>query len=122
LRDRLYYGFIMAGRQEVNGLPVVGASQLVPLKARAWLDLTQREKNGEKIDGKAIKKHKNDVFRLYQILDPVVDPAAPEAVKKDLRAFIAQMRNEDVDFKSLGVRSGTLDTVLAELTTMYRLA
>ena len=43
LMDADYYGFIQAGRQQVGGLPVVGAMHLVPLKARAWLDLTQRQ-------------------------------------------------------------------------------
>ncbi len=28
---------------------MVGAAQLIPLKARAWLDLTQREKNGARV-------------------------------------------------------------------------
>jgi hypothetical protein len=27
---------------------------------------------GEEIDSKAVKKHKNDVFRLFQILDPSI--------------------------------------------------
>ena len=121
LMDTDYYGFIRSGRQVVDGLPVVGAAHLVPLKARAWLDLTQREENGEMIDSRAIKKHKNDVFRLFQILDPAIDPAAPDAVKNDLRDFISRMRGEDVDLKSLGFRSGTRDSVLADLATFYHL-
>jgi hypothetical protein len=116
-----YYDFIRSGRQEVDGLPVVGTPHLIPLKARAWLDLTQREKNGETIDSKTIRKHKNDVFRLYQILDPTIDPAAPDAVKNDLREFISRMRNEAIDLKSLGLRKATRDEVLAELAKVYRL-
>jgi hypothetical protein len=121
LMDADYYGFIQAGRLVVEGLPVVGPAQLITLKARAWLDLTRREQNGEQIDSKAIKKHKNDVFRLFQILDPAVDPAAPAAVKQDLNDFIARMRGEDVDLKALGFRSGTRDDVLTELARVYRL-
>jgi hypothetical protein len=121
LMDTEYYGFIQAGRQTVDGLPVVGAAHLIPLKARAWLDLTQRERSGEKVDSKAIKKHKNDVFRLFQILDPAIDPAAPDIVKKDLRDFISRMRGEDVDLKSVGIRTGTRESVLAELAMVYRL-
>ena len=121
LMDTGYYAFIQSGRREVDGLPAVGAAHLITLKARAWLDLTQREKNGERIDGKTIKKHKNDVFRLYQILDPTINPAAPEAVKRDLRDFISRMAAEDVDLKSLGFRSGTRDEVLADLSKVYRL-
>jgi hypothetical protein len=91
------------------------------LKARAWLDLTERAKRGEQIDSKTIKKHKNDVFRLYQILDPASDPEAPEAVKKDLGEFISRMRGEDVDLKSLGIRTSTREGVLAEIARVYRL-
>lgn len=119
LLDNDYYGFIRAGKQEVDGLPVVGAVQLIALKARAWLDLTEREKRGEEIDSKAIRKHKNDVFRLYQILDPATDPGAPEAVKKDLREFISRMRSEEVDLKALGIRAGTGNDILTEIARIY---
>jgi len=122
LLDNDYYDFIRAGRQEIDGLPMVGAAQLIALKARAWLDLTERAGRGEQIDSKTIKKHKNDVFRLYQILDPTTDPEAPETVKKDIREFISRMRVEEVDLKSLGLRTGTRDGILAEISKVYRLA
>ena len=122
LLDNDYYEFIRAGRQEIDGLPMVGAAQLIALKTRAWLDLTERAGRGEQIDSKTIKKHKNDVFRLYQILDPTSDPEAPETVKKDIREFISRMRVEEVDLKSLGLRTGTRDGILAEISKVYRLA
>lgn len=122
LLDNDYYDFIRAGRQEIDGLPMVGVAQLMALKARAWLDLTARDKGGEKIDSKTIKKHKNDVFRLYQILDPAIDPGAPEAVKKDIGEFISRMRVEDVDLKALGIRAGTRDEILAEIARVFRAA
>ena len=122
LLDNDYYDFIRAGRQEIDGLPMVGVAQLIALKARAWLDLTERAGHGEQIDSRTIKKHKNDVFRLYQILDPVSDPEAPGAVKKDISEFISRMRGEDVDLKSLGLRTGTRDGILAEIAGVYRLA
>jgi hypothetical protein len=119
LLDNDYYDFIRAGRQEVDGIPMVGAAQLIALKARAWLDLTERARCGEQIDSKTIKKHKNDVFRLYQILDPTCDPAAPEVVKIDVRKFTSRMRGEDIDLKSLGLRTGTRDGILAEIARVY---
>ena len=122
LLDNDYYDFIRASRQEIDGLPMVGVAQLIALKARAWLDLTERATRGEQIDSKTIKKHKNDVFRLYQILDPVSDPEAPGAVKKDISEFISRMRGEDVDLKSLGLRTGTRDGILVEIAGVYRLA
>lgn len=41
---------------------------LIPFKAKAWLDLKERKLNGEQVDSKNIKKHKNDVCRLAQLI------------------------------------------------------
>jgi len=60
LVDDAYYAFILAGRKEVDGLPMVGEDRLIPLKARAWLDLTERHARGEHVDAKDIRKHAND--------------------------------------------------------------
>jgi hypothetical protein len=122
LLDNDYYDFIRAGRKEIGGLPTVGSERLIALKARAWLDLTARSRRGEEIDSKQIKKHKNDVFRLYQILDPAIDPEAPEAVRKDIREFISRMRGEDVDLKALGVLTVTRDDILENIASIYRVA
>jgi hypothetical protein len=121
LMDEDYYRFIITGRQEIDGVAVVDAARLVPLKARAWLDLTRRQQAGEAIDGKTIKKHKNDVFRLYQILDPAVDPGAPATIKAHLKEFVDKMKGEQVDLRNLGIRTGSPEDVLAQLTAIYRL-
>ncbi len=122
LMDTDYYEFIQAGRQMVDGLPVVGPAQLIALKVRAWIDLTERERGGEKIDSKVTKKHKNDVFRLFRILDPTVDLAVPTTIKSDLSDFVARMLSEDIDLKALGFRSGTREGILTELARVYHLA
>jgi hypothetical protein len=121
LLDDDYYSFIRSGRTERGGLPVVGSEHLIPLKARAWLDLTRRKENGQTVDSNSIKKHKNDVFRLYQIIDPDVDPAAPDKVKNDLRAFVTGMATEPVDLKALGIRTATLGDILKGLQEFYGL-
>ena len=120
LMDDDYYAFIRAGRTMRDGLPVVGAEHLIPLKAHAWLDMTRRRANGESVDSSSIKKHKNDVFRLYQVIDPDLAPDAPARVKDDLREFIAAVAAEGVDLKSLAVR-GKLDDILGNLRSFYRL-
>jgi hypothetical protein len=54
LVDDVYYEFILAGRNEIDGLPMVGEDRLIPLKARAWLDLNERHARGEHVDAKDI--------------------------------------------------------------------
>ena len=40
LLDETYYAFLKGGVRLVEGISVVGPEHLVPLKARAWLDLS----------------------------------------------------------------------------------
>jgi hypothetical protein len=120
LLDDGYYHFIHAGRLEIDGLPVIGPTHLIPLKAKAWLDLTKRREAGETIDEKDIKKHKNDVFRLYRIVDPKASIALPVSIGEDLRRFLGAMGDsQSVDFKSLGLRSRSLDEVLGDLRSIF---
>ena len=42
LLDDDYYYLIHEGKHEEDGLSLVGHEQLIPLKARAWLDMTRR--------------------------------------------------------------------------------
>jgi hypothetical protein len=58
------------------------------LKARAWLDLTERKNNGVSIDEKDIKKHRNDVFRLLQILSPDNKITTPESILNMLSGLL----------------------------------
>jgi hypothetical protein len=121
LLDDDYYAFLQAGKQIVDGVQIAGAEHLIPLKARAWIDLTERKDAGDQIDSKAIKKHKNDVFRLFTIVDPDFAGLVPDQVKSDLAVFLDRMKGEAVDLKTLGLGSQTLESVDAELRRIYGL-
>jgi hypothetical protein len=121
LLDDDYYRFLLGGKKDADGLSFVGPEHLIPLKARAWLDLTKRKERGEDIDSKDIKKYKNDVVRLYPILNPDFGGAIPRRVKDDLREFISRMRTEQVDFESVGLRAMSLDSVLRDIQRIYAL-
>jgi len=121
LLDEDYYHFLHSGKKVLDGLSFIGPEHLIPLKVRAWLALTRQKKRGVKIDRRSVKKHKNDVFRLYQILNPDYDGEIPEKVKDDLREFISHMRTEKIDFKSLGLDSMDLGSVLLDIRKIYNL-
>lgn len=116
-----YYDWILSGRREVEGLPVVGAEHLIPLKAGAWLDLSARRKSGENVDSRAVKKHRNDVFRLFQVIDPAARLEPAERVAEDMRSFLRGLPKETVDLESLGLGSLSLDAVLWGLRSLYGL-
>lgn len=121
LLDAAYYTWLQSGRKVVTGVPIVGAEHLIPLKAKAWIDLTDRKLDGQTVDSQDIKKHRNDVFRLYAIVDPDFSGDVPEQVKNDLREFIERVQWEQVDMKQMGLASQTMEDVLPELRRIYRL-
>lgn len=114
-----YYEFLHAGTRMIEEIPIVGPERLIPLKARAWLDLTRRQAAGDPIDGKDIAKHKNDIFRLYQIIEPGLDIAIPQAIREDMSAFLNRMSAEHVDLKALGIREPSKEAILDELRKIY---
>ena len=102
-----------------HGVTVLDAAYLIPFKAKAWMDLTDRKAAGEHVDSKNIKKHKNDVFRLTELIDPTAKIVAPQGVYADIQGFVQRMKNESVDIKQLGVVGRTTEKILEELKAMY---
>ena len=119
LLDDDYYEFLKQGKVTVDGVTVLDAAYLIPFKAKAWMDLTNRKAAGEHVDNKNIKKHKNDVFRLTELIDPTVKIMAPQGVYTDVQEFVQRMQNESVDMKQLGLIGRTKDRILDELKDLY---
>lgn len=104
LLDDDYYAAIQSARTVINGVPIIDESLLIPFKARAFLDLVERKAKGSKVDGKDIKKHRNDVFRLLQLLPQDQKIALPPSIRGDLKRFVELVENdESIDPKSFDV-------------------
>ncbi|MBV9341344.1 MAG: hypothetical protein JO159_10725 [Acidobacteria bacterium] len=88
LLDGDYYSLIISHRTQGDDLPRVNPPALIPLKARACLDLTKREKEGQKVDAKDIAKHRADVFRIAATLPGEPGPKIPDSIRADLEAFL----------------------------------
>ncbi len=121
LLDEDYYAWIQKGKQLLRGVSVVVPKHIIPLKARAWLDLRARKANGEPIDSKKIKKHRNDVFRLFPVLTPEPITDVPASIKEDMRKFLSAMGEEEIDLAALELATRTKGEVLDNLTTIYGL-
>ena len=120
LLDDNYYQLLRSGTTRIDGVTVLDASHLIPFKAKAWLDLTARKANGEAVDSKDIRKHKNDVFRLSALLTPGTKVSVNQTVWNELQAFFQAMQTEPVDTKQLGI-SRHKEDVLNALKDSYKL-
>ncbi|HTV87347.1 MAG TPA: hypothetical protein VME63_18270 [Dyella sp.] len=92
LLDDDAYHFLMAGRIEIEGLPLINEERLIPLKAQAWMDLSDRRADGEIIDSKKVRKHLKDVVKLSALLraDQVV--TMPASIAASMQRFIHRAR------------------------------
>ena len=118
LLDDDYYQLVRSGTVVVDGINVLDAAYLIPFKAKAWLDLTQKKAAGQSVDSKNIRKHKNDVYRLSALLTHQSNVVVTESVLADLRAFLAAMQEETVDLKQLGVIRDKA-TIIADIMRIY---
>ena len=121
LLDEAYYGLLKAHLREVNSLPLLHEAALIPFKARAYLDLSARKAAGDKVDGGDVRKHRNDVFRLLQLLPADGAFELPKTIATDMRAFLAAVGGDDT-FKPADLKLRmSRDEALARLAATYGL-
>ena len=119
LLDDAYYSALLSGRKTYDGISVVTIETIILFKIKAWLDMKLRIENGEEIDSRDIKKHKNDVFRLLANVVPSIRiPVAP-IIERDIIHFIEKVAQEKPDQKNLGIKNTSPDELLKILTQIF---
>ncbi|MGN6420668.1 MAG: hypothetical protein ACTHMC_24365 [Pseudobacter sp.] len=124
LMDDHYYGYTLAFSQTVNGIHRANPEALICLKAKAFLDMTERRERGEQAEKKHISKHKADVFRLVTLLSDDSKFDLPEALKKDLFTFVMQVKDQlpnPVIFKEMGLGNMLPEKLWKQLTVSFGL-
>jgi len=121
LLNEAYYDFLHNNKREIESISIVSEECLIPLKAHAWLDLTARKAKGEHVDSKDIKKHRGDVLRLYQVLNPDVRIDLPESVRTDLGHFLRTIQPEVTTelLNQLGIKGVGSDEVFETIRKIY---
>lgn len=114
-----YYAYLMSGRQHGNELTYISADRLIPFKAKAWLDLSQRKESGEEIDSRSVKKHRNDVLNLTGLLTGELIEL-PESITADMALFLERLAGEEIDLKALKIR-GDLKTIIGRIAESFGL-
>lgn len=114
-----YYQLLLQGRTTLEDVTILSPLYLIPFKVKAWLDLTARREQGQQIDGKDIKKHKNDVVRLTTLLLADERCQLPAMIQADMAQFIAHFAQEPVDPKALHLRGVHSEEILQVLQSVY---
>ncbi len=77
---------------------------LIVLKAKAWMDLSDKKERGEHVDSKDVKKHRNDVLRLSAMISPDMHMELPEVVMNEMAEFLHRLTVTRNDLVQLGIR------------------
>lgn len=101
LVDDDYHALIREQQYFNDGLAFANAMALIPLKAKAWLDLSTRKQAGEAIDAKDISKHRADVFRLAATLPGNSTVVLPTAIRADLSAFLVAFPEDSAEWSAI---------------------
>ena len=101
LLNDAYYDLLKNGQVILEGIPILKTACLIPFKAKAWLDLVERKAKGEAVDTKNIKKHKNDVFRMGQLVSAESKQVLSDDIASDMQRFLTAMEAESIDTKAL---------------------
>lgn len=122
LLDDGYYILIKSGTVDIGGLSVVKPEYIIPLKIRAWMDLKQRKEDGERIDSSKVKKHRNDVFRLVQIIEPTTIIPVAIQVRDDIKQGLKILETEEnIDQTSSQLAGRKTKEVIQILKEVYRI-
>ena len=104
----------------MDGIAVLGETGLIPFKAKAFLDLSQRKAIGEHVDSRDLRKHKNDVLRLAQILKPGQHVELAPTIRADMSEFCDKISDDDANMRQLGI-SASYEDIIELIRDTYRL-
>ena len=116
LLNEAYYKALLQGREVIDGISVLPHSMLIPFKAKAWLDLSERDRRGEHVDSRDLKKHRNDIIRMASEL-LLERCELPDEVRNDMRTFIDAMNVTDQEIKNMklyGVKAEDIQRLLVD--------
>ncbi len=119
-----YYNYLRQNCILENGLQLADINALICLKAKAFLEISERITQGGKEDAKHLKKHKNDVFKLAAMLPNESNYELPESIKNQMNDFLQVVKNELPDkqiFKDMGLPSLTAERIMEQIIKSFSL-
>lgn len=113
-----YYHFLLDGRTEADGISILDAEHIIPLKMKAWLDLQDKKERGIHVNSRDIRKHRLDVFRLFPLIREDLRIVVPASVNNDIQNFISKIRETDIQLIDIGI-SRSKESILDIYSKMY---
>lgn len=122
LLNDAYYQLLQDGVDRIDGVSVLSVPYLILFKAKAWLDLSRRREEGERVDSKDIKKHRYDVLRLATLLVPSKEITITEEIFDDMKQFLNASVTDPIQVEAIGIRGISETELLERIRKAYRIS
>lgn len=116
-----YYQLLLEGVCTIDGVSILDAAHLIPFKTRAYLDLEERRMIEHDVDAHKVRKHKNDVFRLAQLLTGFESVNLSNSIASDMEQFVLKCLENPVNVKQIGVQGASFQDLIEVLTGAYKI-
>lgn len=121
LLDESYYKLILEGKTLIDGASVLRPEVLIVLKAKAWLDMLDRQAEGEQIKQSNIDKHGEDIFRLLRLLSLDNRFELADNIQSDVRLFAERCSVTHFSYFSQSILLLNQEQSLTMLKTIFGL-
>ena len=119
--DDAYYHLLTEGREIIDGIPVLKTEYIIVFKCKAYQDMVMKKNRGEETSDREIKKHRNDVVRLFTTLPGNLTIQINEDILSDIKWFIEEISEEDIDLYGLGIRERSIGDWIRDFRRTYGL-
>lgn len=122
LLDEDYYSLLLQGKIIIDGISVLNAVCMIPFKAKAWMDLTDKKNQGDlSVKSEDIKKHKNDIFRLATLLTRETRLELQGLVLVEMKQFMDRIEIEPVSTEQFLGNEYSKEFLLGIMKSVYQL-
>ncbi len=117
--DGEYYELVMNHSLLKYGISIADEVCLIPLKAKAWLNLKRDKKEGMHVNGNDIKKHRSDVFRMSQLIKIEPLMGISDSVKSDMKKFLSEVDVTGIPLKAWNIYGTNSSEIIKTIKLVY---
>lgn len=92
-----YYNLTIEHSEIIDDIHYASIESLLILKCKAYLEMLDMKANGNAVDTKHIKKHRNDVFRLTAMMRPNIHYEITDSLKSMVSRFCETVKSDMPD-------------------------
>lgn len=115
LLDSEYVNLLKNNTEIIEGIRFSSILMTIIMKMKAWKHLRHLASDGVNIRSKNIKKHNNDIYRLWKLLTEKHTIEVGKNIYEELIDIKTELEEENIDLINFGIKGITKEEILDEI-------